>query len=102
MDLIYQVSNSPIGTTVVAFVPVSLSDQNFFIAGKNLYGSSAEYDLITVLPFTGIDSNSFTSGMFIRAVRSTQGISVGPAEITVSETPPGDGEGDGGAGDDIV
>ena len=104
MDLIYQVSNSPIGTTVVTFVPVSLSDQNFFISGKNLYGSSAEYDVITPLPFAGIDSNSFTSGMFIRAARTTQGISVGPAEIAAPETPPGDGggnDGGGGAGDDI-
>lgn len=100
MDIIYQVSNSPVGTTVVSFVPVSLSDQNFFIVGKNLYGSSAEYDLITVLPFSGIDSNSFTSGMFIRAARTTRGISIGPAEIAVSEAP-GDGGGKGdGDGDD--
>lgn len=97
LELVYQASNSPIGTTVVAFIPVSQADQNFFIAGKNLYGSSAEFDLISALPIAGIDNNSFSSGVFIRVTRNARGITVSP--IAAAEiVPEGDGK-DGGDGD---
>lgn len=99
LDLINQVSNSPIGTSATIFVPVSQADQNFFISGKSLYGSSAEFDLISPLPITGIDNNSFTAGTFIRAVRTTQGIAVGPAVLPAAAEIPPDGGGKDGGGD---
>jgi amino acid permease len=103
VELIYQAANAPTGTTIVAFIPISQVDQNFFVRGKNLYGSGAEYDLISSLPTGMIDSNSFSSGEFIRVAHRVDGLTIGPAIIPIAvgggaDTLPIDG-GDGDAAD---
>ncbi len=97
LELIYQVAHSPSGTNIVSFIPPSQVDENFFVNGKNLYGSGAEYDLISPIPSVMVDSNSFTDGMFIRVTHRADGLTIGPAEITPAGVAEGGGrDGDGG------
>ena len=99
LELIYQAAHSPSGTHIVSFIPPAQVDENFFVQGKNLYGSAGEYDLISPIPSIMVDSNSFTDGMLIRVTHRTDGLTIGPAEITQASIDEGGGKDGGGGGD---